>query len=298
MRDFQDVTVEVDGGLLAVRRWPGAPGAGTVLAVHGLTGNGLAWGEVAEALGGTEVIAPDLRGRGRSRDVAGPGGMARHAEDLIAVLDHFRLGAAVLAGHSMGAFVACVAARRDPARYRELVLVDGGLGIPVPADADIDAVLGAVVGPAMARLDMEFPDRAAYHAFWAAHPAFAGLGGPLLAEHLDRDLVGREPRLRSACRAAAIREDAEDELRDPAVFRAIHELTVPARLLWAERGLRNEPTGLYSPDTIAACGLAASGVPLHFVPDVNHYSLVLGERGARVVADHIADAVRRAPAGD
>jgi pimeloyl-ACP methyl ester carboxylesterase len=285
MRDYRDVGVEVAGGTLAVRHWPGAPGAGTVLAVHGIASNGLSWAAVAEALDGIEVLAPDLRGRGRSNDVKGGSSMAAHADDLLAVLDHFAVDRAVLAGHSMGGFVGCVAARRDPRRYRQLVLVDGGLGFPVPADMDIDQVLHAVIGPAMAKLDMEFPDRAAYHAFWAAHPAFAELTGEAVQAYLDRDLVGEEPHLRSACRAAAIREDAEDELRDPAVFAAIHELRVPARLLWAERGLRDEPVGLYPPSVIDAAAL--STVATHFVPGVNHYSIVLGTTGAATVAAHL-----------
>ncbi|MEV6010523.1 alpha/beta hydrolase [Streptomyces sp. NPDC051976] len=296
MREFEDAGIPVDGGRLTVRRWPGPAGGPVVLAVHGIASNGLAWSRVAEELGEVELIAPDLRGRGLSRDVTGRGGMARHADDLLAVLDHFGIGRAVLAGHSMGGFVGCVAARRDPERYSSLVLADGGLGFPVPEGTDIDVVLEAVIGPAMRKLDMVFADRAAYHAFWAAHPAFARLGGPLVAGYLDRDLVGEAPRMRSACRAAAIREDAEDELRNPDVFAALHQLTVPTRLLWAERGLMDEPTGLYAPAVIAAADLEAEGVSTHFVPDVNHYSLVLGAPGARVVAAHLADAVRRAPA--
>lgn len=289
MRDYQDVGVEVAGGTLAVRRWAGAPGAGTVLAVHGIAGNGLSWAAVAEALDGVEVIAPDLRGRGHSNDVKGESSMAAHADDLLAVLDHFGVDRAVLAGHSMGGFVGCVAAHRDPRRYRHLVLADGGLGFPVPPDMDIDRVLHAMIGPAMAKLDMEFPDRAAYHAFWAAHPAFAELGGETVLAYLDRDVVGEEPHLRSACRAAAIREDAEDELRNPAVFAAIHELRVPADFLWAERGLRNEPTGLYPPSVIDAAALTT--VTTHFVPEVNHYSLLLGTTGAATVATHIRAAL-------
>ncbi|WP_327286987.1 alpha/beta fold hydrolase [Streptomyces sp. NBC_01198] len=289
MRDYRDVGVEVAGGTLAVRHWPGEPGAGTVLAVHGIASNGLSWAAVAEALDGVEVLAPDLRGRGRSNDVKGESSMAAHADDLLAVLDSFAVDRAVLAGHSMGGFVGCVAARRDPRRYRQLVLVDGGLGFPVPADMDIDQVLHAVIGPAMAKLDMEFPDRAAYHAFWAAHPAFAELTGEVVRAYLDRDLVGEEPHLRSACRAAAIREDAEDELRDPAVFAAIHELRVPARLLWAERGLRDEPVGLYPPAVIETA--APGTVATHFVPGVNHYSIVLAAAGAATVAAHLREAL-------
>ncbi|MFF7153886.1 alpha/beta fold hydrolase [Streptomyces sp. NPDC008139] len=296
MREFEDVGVEVPGGRLAVRRWPGPAGGPVVLALHGIASNGLAWAQVAEALDGVEILAPDLRGRGLSREVAGACSMARHADDMLAVLDRFGVERAVLAGHSMGGYAACVAARRDPGRYCELVLVDGGLGFPVPAGVDIDAVLHAVVGPAMRKLEMEFADRAAYHAFWAEHPAFSTLGGPLLAAYLDRDLTGEAPHLRSACRADAIREDAADELRNPDVFAAIHEITVPTRLLWAERGLSDEPTGLYAPEAIAASGLVAEGIALHFVPGVNHYSVLLGEPGARLVAEHLTDAVRRTAA--
>ncbi|CAG6391307.1 alpha/beta hydrolase [Streptomyces cocklensis] len=289
MREYRDVGVEVPGGTLAVRRWPGTPGAGTVLAVHGITGNGLSWAGVAEALDGVEVLAPDLRGRGRSGDVKGESSMAVHADDLLAVLDHFGVGRAVLAGHSMGGFVGCVAAHRDPGRYRHLVLVDGGLGFPVPADMDIDQVLHAVIGPAMAKLDMEFADRAAYHAFWAGHPAFAELGGEAVRAYLDRDLVGEEPHLRSACRAAAIRQDAEDELRNPEVFAAIHRLRVPAELLWAERGLRDEPVGLYPPEVVEAAALTT--VSTRFVPGVNHYSILLGTAGAATVAERVRAAL-------
>lgn len=294
MREFEDTGVAVDGGRLAVRRWPGRPDAGTVLAVHGITSNALAWSRVAEELGDVEVIAPDLRGRGLSRDVQGTSSMARHADDLPAVLDRFGVERAVLAGHSMGGFVACVAGRRDPQRYAELVLVDGGLGFPVPEGVDIDAVLHAVIGPAMRRLGMEFADRAAYHDFWAQAPAFAGLGGPLVADYLDRDLTGSAPHLRSACRVEPVREDAEDELRNPAVFAAIHELALPARMLWAERGLQDEPVGLYAPEVVAGSGLDREGVALHFVPDVNHYSIVLGEHGAALVAAHLREALTAA----
>lgn len=154
---------------------------------------------------------------------------------------------------------------------------------------DIDQVLHAVIGPAMAKLDMEFADRAAYHAFWAGHPAFAELGGEAVRAYLDRDLVGEEPHLRSACRAAAIRQDAEDELRNPEVFAAIHRLRVPAELLWAERGLRDEPVGLYPPEVVEAAALTT--VSTRFVPGVNHYSILLGTAGAATVAERVRAAL-------
>ena len=57
--------------------------------------------------------------------------MAAHADDLVAVLDHFGIGRALLLGHSMGAFVAVVAADRHRDRVDQLVLVDCGLPLDV-----------------------------------------------------------------------------------------------------------------------------------------------------------------------
>ncbi|MFE7491591.1 hypothetical protein ACFU6L_29470, partial [Kitasatospora sp. NPDC057541] len=47
------IAVPVPGGELSVLRWPATvPGAPTVVAVHGITANGLAWFEVARRLAG------------------------------------------------------------------------------------------------------------------------------------------------------------------------------------------------------------------------------------------------------
>ena len=67
---FEEYTVPVDGGDLAVLRWPAdRADAPTVLLVHGITANALAWAGVVEAVGGrVHLLAPDLRGRAGSRD--------------------------------------------------------------------------------------------------------------------------------------------------------------------------------------------------------------------------------------
>jgi len=80
--------VPVEGGFLRVGEWgPVDQVAPTVIAVHGITGSHLAWAWIAEAMPEVRVIAPDLRGRGRSAGLPGPYGMARHAADLEAVID-------------------------------------------------------------------------------------------------------------------------------------------------------------------------------------------------------------------
>src|SRR5471030_311207 len=92
--------VPVDGGAFRVGEWsPEDPTAPTVIALHGVTASHMAWAMVAQALPEVRLIAPDLRGRGRSAGLPGPFGMARHAADIEAVIAALELPRALLIGH-------------------------------------------------------------------------------------------------------------------------------------------------------------------------------------------------------
>ena len=296
-------TVEVDTGTLAVHDLtPGATRADVpvVLALHGITANGLAWQTLADELvrrhgiGSIRVLAPDLRGRAASRHVPGPWGIAVHAADTLAIASAFG-GRPLLVGHSMGAFIAASAAAKDPDRYRGLVLVDGGLGFPAPSGRDVDKALTAVIGPAMTRLSMVFDSPDDHLAFWRRHPAvgplLAGPSGLWLRRYLDHDLVEGPDGWRSSCVLDAVRADGHDVLADPdtlsATRRAV-EAGVDTELLWAERGLLDEPQGLYDEARLRALALPA-GLRTTAVPDSNHYSVIL----EATAVDRLADAVDR-----
>src|SRR3954465_14627300 len=113
--------VPVSGGSLRVATWPGT--GDPVLAIHGITSSSRSWPFLPEALD-NPVLAPDLRGRGRSNELPGPVGMAQHAEDCAAVVDASGGAPLVVVGHSMGGFVASVLAATRPDLVRALVLVD------------------------------------------------------------------------------------------------------------------------------------------------------------------------------
>ncbi|MFD1828744.1 MULTISPECIES: alpha/beta hydrolase [Streptomyces] len=284
-RGARELRVPVRGGELAVSHWPGA--GEPVVALHGITANGRAFGALAEALD-VPLHAPDLRGRAGSAGLPGPYGLGTHVEDVLALLDHLGLERAVLVGHSMGAFTAALAAARHPDRIAGAVLVDGGVGFPAPEGTDIDGLLEAVIGPAMRRLSMTFPDREAYRAFFREHPALGPHWCDAVREQVDRDLVGREPALRSSCVLDAVRADGADVLADPEVLGAVRAASaaVPLVLLWAERGMLDEPQGLYDEQRLAAAGLGprgdVGGVDVRCVPGANHYSVILtpGATGA------------------
>ncbi|NLU72918.1 alpha/beta hydrolase [Streptomyces sp. HNM0575] len=305
---YEELRVPVRGGHLTVLRWPatrqgtqgeqGAEPAPAIVALHGITSNAMSWAGVARRLGGrVTLVAPDLRGRAGSRSVSGPYGMAAHAADAAALTEALGLHDVVLAGHSMGAFVAAVAGVRHPQRFRSLLLVDGGVGFPVPEGMTTDDLLTAVIGPAMERLKTTFPDRAAYRAFWQGHPAFADSWEPWTEAYIQRDLVGTEPELRSSCLIDAIRADGADTLSEETA-KAVHQLAVPSELLWAERGLMDEPQGLYDEQRLKAARLEDTVIRPRKVPGTNHYTLLLGAEGAEVVADSLlaATGADRSPA--
>lgn len=298
---YEELRVPVRGGHLTVLRWPATAqppsasgttigAAPTVVALHGITSNALSWAGVARQLGGrVTLVAPDLRGRAGSSMLAGPYGIAAHADDAAALTEALGLRDVVLAGHSMGAFVAAVAGVRHPELFRSLLLVDGGVGFPVPAGLTSDDLITAVIGPAMERLKTTFPDRAAYRAFWQRHPAFAASWEPSMEAHIQRDLVGVEPELRSSCLIEAVRADGVDTLGEETA-RAVHRLTVAGELLWAERGIMDEPQGLYDEQRLRAAGITDTVIRPRKVRGTNHYTLLLGDEGAGVVADSLLTA--------
>ena len=296
LREPEQIAVPVRGGDLAVLRWPAdAPDAPTVVLVHGITGNGLSWARVAQALAGDHhVLAPDLRGRAGSSGLPGPYGIEGHARDVLAVLDAVGVQRAVLAGHSMGGFVVAVAAAgvaRD--RVQGVVMVDGGLPFPDPPGADVPAKLQAVLGPAMDRLALTFPDLAAVRAFWSQHPAVGPwVDVPSVAAYLARDVVPTDGGLRSACVPEAVTVDGGDFLVDERVLAATAHLPVPATLLWAARGLQDQTPGIYDEERLATLGLERSGVTARLVPDSNHYSILWAEQGVEAVSDAVRAAAR------
>jgi pimeloyl-ACP methyl ester carboxylesterase len=293
----EEIAVPVDGGELAVLRWPAA-GTDAPLAVllHGITANALAWGHVAPALAGEfEVLVPDLRGRGGSAGLPGPYGLERHAEDVAAVLHRFGDGRrTVLAGHSMGGFVATLATTgiaRD--LVHGLVLVDGGAELPMPAGADIDAMLAALLGPWLDRLERTFPDLDAVRAFWVADPAVGPwVDDPVVAAFLARDLVPVDGGLRSACVQEAVRLDGGDMLTNERVLEATSNLPIPATLLWAARGMQDETPGLYDEVRLERLGLARVGVATRGVAGTNHDSILWAGNGVAEIVAAVRAALR------
>ena len=271
--------VSVDGGELAGGQWHADAGGMPLVGIHGITANHVSWAMVAAALPGVRLIAPDLRGRGGSGGLPGPYAMAGHADDVARMLDGLGVERAVVAGHSMGAFVAVWMAERHPDRVERLVLIDGGL--PVPRTADL--------GPARDRLRMTFASADDYLAFWHRHPALGPWWNDAVEAYALYDLVGTPPELRSSVSEAAMSVNATEMDGSSGYAEALAGLTLPIAFVRAPRGLLNTDP-LYLPEEPAEWRGRLPWFEAFEADDVNHYTIVMTEAGVRQLTPHLPGA--------
>lgn len=163
--------------LLHVHRY-GPAGPVQLLAVHGLTGHGQRWQNVAGYLPEIAVAAPDLLGHGRS-SWAAPWTIEANVAALVDLLERFADGPVPVVGHSFGGAIALHLAGARPDLVAALVLLDPAIGLDGEWMAEIAAAMLAspdYPDPAEARAEKE-------NGAWSdVHPA-------LLDVELDEHLI-------------------------------------------------------------------------------------------------------------
>jgi 3-oxoadipate enol-lactonase len=95
-----------------------------LLLVHGFPLDRSMWAHQVATLAGWRRIAPDLRGLGDTTAPEDEYSMAAYADDLIGLLDRLQVSRAVVAGLSMGGYIAFEIVRRYRERVAGLILCD------------------------------------------------------------------------------------------------------------------------------------------------------------------------------
>ncbi len=133
-----------------------AGGAPPIVLLHGLSANAAEFGGLISAglSPRFRVVAPDLRGRGRSAKPESGYGMTDHAGDVLALMDALGLERVVLGGHSFGAYVAIYVATHAPARVAKLIVID--------AAVRLNPRVGDLLRPSLERLGRVMPSTDAY----------------------------------------------------------------------------------------------------------------------------------------
>jgi hypothetical protein len=129
-----------------------------------------------------------------------------------------------------------------------------------------------------------FPSEASYFDFWRAHPAMEEWSSDIEA-YLRYDLQPVEGGLRSRVVEAAVRTDGAEQMVAPNLIAgSLRAVRCPCHFIGAPRGLLNQPSPLFADEVVRHWQSELPDLRADVVENVNHYTLVIGERGAAEVA--------------
>ncbi len=216
-----------------------------MVCLHGITAQHRAFNAAARLIGPSRgLVGVDLRGRGDSDKPESGYGLDAHAADVVRVLDHLGLRDAVLAGHSMGGFVALKTALAYPERVRALVLIDGGWprveAQPEEMTEEQEREAEAIregLARAFGRLEMTFETPEAYLDFWFPDQDLTMDDlPPDLADYYLYDLREVEGGYNPKCSSAAAKQDSPAVSESSPTVDEMRGVACPVALVRASEG--------------------------------------------------------------
>jgi pimeloyl-ACP methyl ester carboxylesterase len=220
-----------------------------------------------------QVVAFDNRGVGQTDKPAGPYSAQLLAADTVALLDALDIKKAVVAGHSMGGFVAQALALDYPDRVSALVLCSTNFGGPrhVPITPEAMAVLSDMTSDPLTRFTNGLKVSTA--------PGWAEANPKILEEWIawrmanPLDLAGYQSQM--AIGLALVAEDAAFEQRLP-------EISVPTLILF---GAHDK---VVPPQNAELLAEKIPGSKIDILPDAGHFFCIeTPETAARIIIDQI-----------
>ena len=133
-----------------------------------------------------------------------------------------------------------------------VVLLDGGVPLPLPRGPTPTRCSLPRSGPALARLRESYPSVEAYVDFFRAHPALGPHWSEQVADYVRYDALETRDGVRSRAVEAAVRQDGRDLLVSAErLDAALRSLPMPVHLLVAPAGMFGEPPGLLPAESVA-----------------------------------------------
>jgi lipase len=266
--------------------WRAGEGPDPIVCLHGITAQHRAFNAAARYLEASRgLVGVDLRGRGDSDKPESGYSLEAHAADVVRVLDHLGLQRAVLAGHSMGGFVALKTALTFPERVRALVLLDGGWPRveSTPEESTEEerqeaAALEEGLARAFKRLDMTFESPEAYLDFW-----FPGRNLKMedlpqdLADYYLYDLGEVEGGYRPKASRVAAEEDSPSVSSTSPTSKEVRGVDCPVALVRASQGFFPGSDPLISDETRDMMAGALDLRTEVLLDAANHYTMLWPE---------------------
>jgi len=189
--------------------WTGGAGP-TLVLLHGAGDSAGTWSSIVKTFTPRyRVVIPDLAGHGGSAPAEGPISVGQVLTGLEAVLQQGQQDPAIIVGNSLGAWAALLYAREHPDRVARLVLVNGGALVGDRPDLSLTPKTREEAAALMTQL---------------RDPSAEPIPGFVL------DNVVREAQAGPIARLV----QTAGEMGQYVLEGRLHEVTVPADLLWGE----------------------------------------------------------------
>ncbi|MEB2302087.1 alpha/beta hydrolase [Lysinibacillus xylanilyticus] len=259
-------SIEVNDSLLYFADYPGEKG--TIIAVHGLTGNHMQLHYYAELLKGQyRFISVDLKGRGNSAPASENTSIESHTLDVLALIDQLNIEHPILLGYSMGAFImANVASKRSD--IKGVILLDGA--------ATCTDHQRQIVEPSLGRISKHYETPEAY--IQEIKEIYGRLGVEW-TDHLASvgcyEIVEKNGHWENKSDEGRIRQDFQSfyEYRSEEVFK---DVTCPILLIHSTKQIGAMPPLFLAESYMDT--LKNSRNIWKYTSDSNHYTLVFEER--------------------
>jgi pimeloyl-ACP methyl ester carboxylesterase len=251
-----------------------------LLLLHGLSANANCWGAVIAAgfAGSHRVIAPDLRGRGRSDKPETGYAMGDHASDIVALLDSLAIQQAVVIGHSFGGYLAIYLAARFPERFTSLVVVDAAL--------QLNPRVAELLKPSLDRLGRTSPSADTYLNEVRGAPYMNGVWDAFTESYFRAELhLNEDGTVQPATSASAIGQAMQGLAAEP-WLELVGSIRQPTLVLNAVGAYGPEGfPALVGAENAQATARAFSDAKYEVVPG-NHMTMMFGD-GARAINQSI-----------
>lgn len=244
---MQETLLNIRGLRICLCTWGPEEGP-IVLCLHGILEQGAAWSEVAIRLAqkGYRVIAPDLRGHGRSDrvDKSSSYNLIDFLGDIDAIVENLAGKAFILVGHSLGSVLGAIFATIRPQRIKNIVLVETILPTASEEEDPTTTLTNQLNYIAAPPEHPVFPDvEAAAERLRQATPAISKSLAMLLAERITEPCQGGvrwrwEPLLRTR---AGISLNGIGRSR---YLNLLKKITVPITLVYGDKSNLNRAEDL------------------------------------------------------
>jgi pimeloyl-ACP methyl ester carboxylesterase len=259
-----------------------------IIFVHGLTANAFCFQAFADDLSRDHrVFAYDLRGRGDSDKPETGYSIPIHSADLAELIDEWNLDRPIIAGHSLGAFIALYFAVHYPERLSKLILIDAGASVawktieeqPVWLTTSINRLGSSVASFEEYKHRLEAapflgPYWNSYVDFYFEHDVFTGNDGSVVSKAFREGII----------------EDGNYIFYEYNPEKLWSDVTVPTLLLRAGQGLFTNHDQLLSVEAAEAIQHGINNCHYVNFPKLNHYTILFGiENGPATEIRHFIE---------